>query len=161
MVLSSSLGSLDVMVSMARALRNIPDENIVFVQYPVLDAPEGYSGKVVPDYSLADALLEKVRNDEPYVLGDNSVGRGSREAPAEDTTSEADAPADVPAETPADAGSDQAATDAASEDAAPADSQASDTQADAPADDPSPEEAEVIEGLVGQTASDVTCAVAN
>jgi LCP family protein required for cell wall assembly len=157
MVLSSSLGSLDVMVSMARALRNIPDENIVFVQFPVLDAPEGYSGKVVPDWNLAEALLTKVRNDEPYVLGDNSVGRGSREAPAEDTSTEADAPADAPA----DSASDQPASDAPTEDSSTSDSGQADSQADAPAEDPAPAEAEVLEGLVGQTASDVTCAVAN
>jgi anionic cell wall polymer biosynthesis LytR-Cps2A-Psr (LCP) family protein len=157
MVLSSSLGSLDVMVSMARALRNIPDENIVFVQFPVLDAPEGYSGKVVPDWNLAEALLTKVRNDEPYVLGDNSVGRGSREAPAEDTSTEADAPADAPA----DSASDQPASDAPTEDSSTSDSGQADTQADAPAEEPAPAEAEVLEGLVGQTASDVTCAVAN
>lgn len=43
MVLSTSLGSLDVMVAMARALRGIPNDNIVFIQYPVLDAdPELY-----------------------------------------------------------------------------------------------------------------------
>jgi len=157
MVLSSSLGSLDVMVSMARALRTIPDENIVFVQFPVLDAPEGYSGKVVPDWNLAEALLQKVRNDEPYVLGDNSIGRGSREAPADEQTTEADTPADTPAE--------QTTTDAASAETGGSDSSPSDTATDTPADqpvteDPAPEP-EVIEGLVGQTASDVTCAVAN
>ena len=153
MVLSSSLGSLDVMVSMAQALRNIPDENIVFVQFPVLDAPEGFSGKVVPDWNLAESLLEKVRNDEPYVLGDNSIGRGSREAPAEDTTTEADATAQ-------DTTTESAPSDTAATDAAPTDT-ASEAPTEEPvADDPAPEP-EVIEGLVGQTASDVTCAVAN
>ena len=153
MVLSSSLGSLDVMVSMAQALRNIPDENIVFVQFPVLDAPEGFSGKVVPDWNLAESLLEKVRNDEPYVLGDNSIGRGSREAPAEDTTTEADATAQ-------DTTTEAAPSDTAATDAAPTDT-ASEAPTEEPvADDPAPEP-EVIEGLVGQTASDVTCAVAN
>jgi len=157
MVLSSSLGSLDVMVSMAQALRNIPDENIVFVQFPVLDAPEGYSGKVVPDWNLAESLLEKVRNDEPYVLGDNSIGRGSREAPAEDTTTEADTPAEAPAP---DTTTESAPSDTAATDAAPTDT-ASEAPTEEPvADDPAPEP-EVIEGLVGQTASDVTCAVAN
>jgi len=157
MVLSSSLGSLDVMVSMAQALRNIPDENIVFVQFPVVDAPEGYSGKVVPDWNLAESLLDKVRNDEPYVLGDNSIGRGSREAPADDTTIEADAPAEAP--TP-DTTTESAPSDTAATDAAPTDT-ASEAPTEEPvADDPAPEP-EVIEGLVGQTASDVTCAVAN
>jgi len=140
-------------VSMAQALRYIPDENIVFVQFPVLDAPEGFSGKVVPDWNLAESLLEKVRNDEPYVLGDNSIGRGSREAPAEDTTTEADATAQ-------DTTTESAPSDTAATDAAPTDT-ASEAPTEEPvADDPAPEP-EVIEGLVGQTASDVTCAVAN
>jgi len=157
MVLSSSLGSLDVMVSMAQALRNIPDENIVFVQFPVLDAPEGFSGKVVPDWNLAESLLEKVRNDEPYVLGDNSIGRGSREAPADDTSIEVEASAEAPAQ---DTTTEAAPSDTAATDAAPTDT-ASEAPTEEPvADDPAPEP-EVIEGLVGQTASDVTCAVAN
>jgi len=158
MVLSSSLGSLDVMVSMAQALRNIPDENIVFVQFPVLDAPEGYSGKVVPDWNLAETLLTKVQNDEPYVLGDNSIGRGSREAPADDTTTDqatTDAAADDTAAATDAAAGDQAATDSTA-DATPADTTTTD---ETPTD--TPVEPEVIEGLVGQTASDVTCAVAN
>lgn len=157
MVLSSSLGSLDVMVSMAQALRNIPDENIVFVQFPVLDAPEGYSGKVVPDWTLAGALLTKVQNDELYVLGDDSIGRGSREAPADESseqTADATAEADEPAtEQPSD---EQPAADASAEPA-----EQTEQTTDEPAQEETTVEPEVIEGLVGQTASDVTCAVAN
>jgi LCP family protein required for cell wall assembly len=157
MVLSSSLGSLDVMVSMAQALRNIPDENIVFVQFPVLDAPEGYSGKVVPDWTLAGALLTKVQNDELYVLGDDSIGRGSREAPADESseqTADATAEADEPAtEQPAD---EQPAADASAEPA-----EQTEQTTEEPAQEETTVEPEVIEGLVGQTASDVTCAVAN
>jgi len=161
MVLSSSLGSLDVMVSMAQALRNIPDENIVFVQFPVLDAPEGYSGKVVPDWNLAEALLAKVQNDELYILGDNSIGRGSREAPADETatdqtTDATAAPSDAATDTVA---TDQAATDTPA-DEAPADQATTDSTTDTSSEE-TPVEPEVIEGLVGQTASDVTCAVAN
>jgi len=128
------------------------------VQFPVLDAPEGYSGKVVPDWNLAETLLTKVQNDEPYVLGDNSIGRGSREAPADDTTTDqatTDAAADDTAAATDAAAGDQAATDSTA-DATPADTTTTD---ETPTD--TPVEPEVIEGLVGQTASDVTCAVAN
>jgi hypothetical protein len=54
MVLSTSLSQLDVMVSMARALRGVPNENIIFIDYPVLGRGEqtrtsmGYSGSISP-----------------------------------------------------------------------------------------------------------------
>lgn len=164
MVLSSSLGSLDVMVSMARALRNIPNENIVFIQFPVLDAPEGYSGKVIPDPSLSETVLAKIQLDEPYLLAEGSGGRGSEDAPAkegdepetptaapddEDTTADQLA-ADDGADTSNDAGGEQSSAEGEPE---PVDNE---QEADQPVT-----QAEVLEGLVGQTASDVTCAVAN
>jgi len=158
MVLSSSLGSLDVMVSMALALRNIPPENIVFIQFPVLDAPEEYSGKVIPDLVLAEVVLEKIRADLPFTLEDDSGGRGSVlvESPSTDADDGPAEPTPAPAEetVPDDGGSTGAGSDTAVE---PAPDQGTTTQ-------PEPEpvtEAEVISGLVGQTASDVTCAVVN
>lgn len=158
MVLSSSLGSLDVMVSMALALRNIPPENIVFIQFPVLDAPEEHAGKVIPDLTLAEVVLEKIRADLPFTLDDDSGGRGSVSVESPTTDAE-EAPAE-PAPTPSEetAPDDGGATDAGSDTSAePAPDQDTTTQ-------PEPEpvtEAEVISGLVGQTASDVTCAVVN
>ena len=159
MVLSSSLGSLDVMVSMAQALRNIPNENIVFIQYPVLDAPADYPGKVIPDPVLAAEVLERVQQDVLYTLAENSSGRGSTAAPDAEDSAESAEPA--PEETaPADPEPDAAPTPDdgnADSDAAPEDT--------APDEEPGTDEpitqAEVLEGLVGQTADDVTCAVAN
>ncbi len=87
MVLSTSLSQLDVMVSMARALRGVPNENIVFIQYPALDA-------------------------DLFTLGHGSLGFGST--------------------TEGNAGGSQASP---------------------------PGKVEVLEGLVGQTAGDQTCAV--
>ena len=159
MVLSSSLGSLDVMVSMAQALRNIPNENIVFIQYPVLDAPADYPGKVIPDPVLATEVMERVQQDVLYTLADNSSGRGSTAAPdAEDNTESVEpAPEET---TPADPEPD--ATPVPDEEVSEAESAPSETTND---EQPAPEEpitqAEVLEGLVGQTADDVTCAVAN
>lgn len=113
MSLSTSLSRLDVMVSMARALRGIPNENIVFLQYPVLNAdPELYPGKVVAHPDLAPILAERLVSDEPFTLSADSLGLGSTSA--EDL-------GDMPM--------------------------------------PTPEEIEVLEGLVGQTAGDETCAV--
>ena len=113
MVLSTSLSRLDVMVSMARALRGVPNENIIFLQYPVLDAdPELYPGRVIPHPDLGRVVAERLATDEPFTLADDSLGFGS-------TT----------------------------------DGNASGNQA------PTPEEIEVLEGLVGQTAGDETCAV--
>ena len=81
MVLSTSLGSVDVMVAMARALRGIPNENILFIQYPVLDAdPELYPGRVVPYEELATEVVERLQIDEPFTVSDGSLGFGSTDA---------------------------------------------------------------------------------
>lgn len=110
MVLSTSLASVDVMVAMARALRGIPTDNIVFIQYPVLDAdPELYPGRVIPNEVLATEVVERLQVDESFTVGEGSLGFGSTDA-----------------EPPGDPGT------------------------------PSVEE---LEGLVGQTAGDETCAV--
>ena len=164
MVLSSSLGSLDVMVSMARALRNIPNDNIVFIQFPVLDAPPEFPGRVIPDPALATRVLEKIQLDEPYLLADGSGGRGSEDAPVEDADSAAPEPDDSATDSPeptepSSGGQDDASSDTLTPggDEADADS----TPAESDADEEPVTQAEVLEGLVGQTASDVTCAVAN
>ena len=113
MVLSTSLGSVDVMVAMARALRGIPNEDIVFIQYPVLDAdPELYPGRVVANESLAAQVTAKLQADESFTVATDSSGYGSTQADG--------AASEEPAE----------GTDSA-----------------------------VVEGLVGQTAGDETCAV--
>ena len=110
MVLSTSLASVDVMVAMARALRGIPNDNIVFIQYPVVDAdPELYPCRVIPNEVLATEVVERLQVDESFTVGEGSLGFGSTDA-----------------ETPGDVGT------------------------------PSVEE---LEGLVGQTAGDETCAV--
>jgi LCP family protein required for cell wall assembly len=112
MVLSTSLNRLDVMVSMARALRGVPNENIIFIQYPVLDAdPELYPGRVIPHPDLARVVAERLATDEPFTLAEGSLGFGST------------------------------------------------TDGSAGARAPTPEEIEILEGLVGQTAGDETCAV--
>jgi LCP family protein required for cell wall assembly len=156
MVLSSSLGSVDVMVSMALALRNIPPENIVFIQFPVLDAPEPYAGKVVPDWRLANVVLDKIKADLPFSLEEGSDGRGSVVVDPPPSQEATPAPAPEPGPSTPDASSDSGTSDEASD-------QPADDQAPTPTPEPAPEvesvtEAEVISGLVGQSAADVTCA---
>jgi len=122
MVLSTSLASVDVMVAMARALRGIPNENILFLQYPVLDAdPETFPGKVIPHPVLAEVVVERLIADEPFVLSADSLGLGST-AP--------DADADKPS---------------------------GPSGENKPLKPPDGED--VVDGLVGQTAQDQTCAV--
>ena len=114
MVLSTSLGSLDVMVAMARALRGIPNQNILFIQYPVLDADtELYPGRVIPNEVLATEVVERLKADEPFTLGEGSLGFGSTDA-----------------------------------------------EISGDEDDLEVHSAEELEGVVGQTADDETCAVA-
>jgi len=78
MSLSSSLASLDTMVSMALVLKDIPTENITFVQYPATTGVGGvYANKAAPVEYLADALFEKIRNDESFLLEADATGNGS------------------------------------------------------------------------------------
>ena len=115
MTLSNSLAGLDVMVAMALVLKEIPRENIVFVQYPGTTGVGGvYSGKVAPIESLATKLFDKIRNDTPFTLAEDATGVGSSAVDGESTT-------------------DPEATDA-------------------------PEQ---LDGVLGQTADQYTCAVAN
>ena len=92
MQLSNSLGRVDTMVSMAQALRNIPTENIVFVQYPGRTGGTGvYAGKVQPITAAATALFDRIRADERFALEAGNTGRGSEldpNAPATEPTPE-------------------------------------------------------------------------
>lgn len=76
MTLSSNLKSLDTLVAVAQSLRDIPLEDIVFVQYPGTTEVGGvYEGKVAPVTAQADQLFELIADDEPFTLTDNtSIG---------------------------------------------------------------------------------------
>jgi hypothetical protein len=69
------------MVAMARAFRGIPNENILFIQYPVLDAdPELYAGRVIPNEALAAEVVKRLLGDESFTVGEGSLGFGSTDA---------------------------------------------------------------------------------
>ncbi len=78
MTLSNSLSSLDTMAAMALVLKDIPRENIMFVQYPGRTGVGGvYAGKVAPIPELADLLFTTIRQDKPFKLAKDSTGIGS------------------------------------------------------------------------------------
>lgn len=172
MQLSSSL-SVDTMVSMAQAIRNVPIENITFVQYPGRTGGTGvYAGKVQPIASQAEALFDRIRNDERFLLEEGNTGIGSSlnpDAPVIDP-----APVPTPTETrPPKLGKAEPAPEPAPEPSpsgpavdASAPSQTESAPSVSPSVEPSvepvaPIEPEVLSGVKGQTAAEVTCSVAN
>ena len=78
MTLSNSLSSLDTMVAMALVLKDIPRENILFVQYPSTTGLGGvYEGKVAPLPDLANALFTAILDDASFSLDKDATGVGS------------------------------------------------------------------------------------
>nr|WP_223158903.1 LCP family protein [Microcella alkalica] len=136
MELSTSLAPLDTMVAMARVLADMPTENIVFVQYPgetVLDGD--LAGRVVPLEDAADALLERIRNDERFLPDE----------PEQGTVADPNAPNPAPSATAAPAPSEPAAAPSA-------------TPSSSATAEPEPP---VLENVPGQTAADRRCSAAN
>lgn len=108
MTLSSSLASVDTMVSIALALKDIPLERVTFVQYPGFTGGEGiYANKVQPDYDTAAQLLAFVASDQPFRLEAAGDGRGSipdpnAVAPPAPDPSATSNPTETPVDTSAD-----------------------------------------------------------
>ncbi|MBK5237851.1 MAG: LCP family protein [Actinomycetales bacterium] len=77
MTLSNSLNNVDTMVSIAMAMKDIPLDSIVFVQYPGTTGGVGvYSGKVQPNVAAAEALFGAILADQPVGLS-GTTGQGS------------------------------------------------------------------------------------
>lgn len=115
MQLSSSLASVDTMVAVALVLKDIPRENIMFVQYPGTTGVGGvYKHKVAPLTALAAKLFKAIKEDAPFQLDGDATGIGAAltgDAPDPNSTAKP--------------------------------------------------EGKVIKGLKGQSAGQITCAVAN
>lgn len=73
-VLSSSLGSVDKLVAMARSLNKVSLDNIVFVQLPVGSAGVDFPGKVKAKEPYVSQLVELLSSDEFFVTGSTGVG---------------------------------------------------------------------------------------
>ncbi|MBW4041341.1 MAG: LytR family transcriptional regulator [Acidobacteria bacterium] len=71
--LSTSLASIDTMVSMLLAVKDIPTNRFVFVQYPTRPDPANLN-KVVPDPYLAPLLLKRISTDQPVRLDHAASG---------------------------------------------------------------------------------------
>ncbi|MDO7880778.1 LCP family protein [Salinibacterium soli] len=94
MQLSSTLGNIPTMTSIALALKDIPVDSITFVQYPGSTGGSGvYEGKVQPNEEAAAQLMAYIAADQPFVLSDTENG-GS--------TADPNAPAPDPSAPPAD-----------------------------------------------------------
>ena len=87
MELSTSLQSMDTMVSIAMALKDIPLDKVVFVQYPVYNV----DGGVEPDESAADDLMASILADASPTLAPGDADFLSVADPAAGAT---DAPVD-------------------------------------------------------------------
>ena len=137
MQLSTSLASLDTMVSMARVLADMPIENIVFVQYPGAIPVDGpLAGRVIPLEDEAAALIEKIRNDERFLPDEPENG----------TVADPTAPAPAPSP------SDTAEPDPSASPTVPPLEEGEGKGAEGP---------EVLENVPGQTAADRRCSAAN
>lgn len=78
---SNSLRSIDAMVSVASALRNIPLEEVVFVKYPgFADGPD-----VIPDTDAAETLFAAIDADQKLVLTGGTGGGTTVAEPADPT----------------------------------------------------------------------------
>lgn len=77
MTLSKGLAQLDTMASIALRVKDIPLENISFVQYPVVDGFGINQGKVVPQQEKAAELFNYIRTDEPFALKDAGNTQGT------------------------------------------------------------------------------------
>jgi LCP family protein required for cell wall assembly len=133
MTLSDSLKNINTMVSMAQVLKKLSLDRIMFVQYPGATGATGaFAGKVLPITSLANALFAKIKADEPFSLEAGKTGRGSVADP--------NAPADAAAAAPTTAPTGDPTTAATGgPDAA----------------------AQVLDGVLGQSAADYTCSKVN
>ena len=133
MTLSDNLKNINTMVSMALVLKGITLDRITFVQYPSTTGVGGvYSGKVAPLTGPASALFAKIKADKPFVLN-SGTGRGSVDDPSASATPAPPAPTGPASpSTPASPAATTPATDA-----------------------------EVLPGVLGQTAADHTCSKVN
>lgn len=131
MTLSSGLGDIGTMVSMARVLADIPLETMQFVLYPNV-----YQGaRVVPDDERAEELMRRIRLDLPIELGEDSLGVGSTDQTPAPTT-----------------GPTASATPEPTETLAP-------TESADPGATPTPPPTDELEGVIGQDASQESCVV--
>lgn len=151
MQLSNSLNNVDTMVSIGMALRNIPLDSVVFVQYPGTTGGDGvYTGKVQPTQWAADELFATILADQPVAVS-GGTGVGSIVDPNADAQRAADAAAAASAKATASAaaGKKNTATPTASATSTPTPTSVATQEAVA--------KVTLSDDIKGQTANDYTC----
>ncbi|MEL4319571.1 LCP family protein [Leifsonia sp. YIM 134122] len=94
MTLSTSLNNVTTMISIAKALKDIPLDRVSFVQYPTYSE----DGGLLPRDDDATVLMQAVAADQPVIAESTGAGSQSTGAPAQTET-----PAATDAPTPTDA----------------------------------------------------------
>jgi len=131
LVLSSGLTNPTLMVQIAMAVKDVPYEDIVFVQYPTRYSSGDGASRVIPVKDAATVLFDALKANQPLTLtGDASQGYGV------EVTGEAVQPETAP--TPG-------ATEAAGETPPVAETPADQARVELPSD------------IAGQTAAQTTC----
>ena len=145
MTLSEGLTDVNTMVQIGSALRDLPLDQVNFVQYPGTTEGTGvYAGKVQPITSVATKLFDAIRADQPFTLEAGSEGLGAASAATDDAAAgDVAGGASAAPETPA---------------AAASGTPAPTTPATGTPTDPAvaPAGPEVISGLTGQSAAEQT-----
>jgi LCP family protein required for cell wall assembly len=141
MQLSKSLADVTTMISMAQALKNIPLDQVQFVQFPTEYSDSSFT-RLIPNTQLADELFGAIRADTPFQLAAGQTGEGSA--------------IDPNAPQPGASGTPRPETTApATSDPVPGGSSSVTPTPGTPS--PAPNGPTVITGLEGQTAADHTC----
>lgn len=81
--LSSTLSSVDNMVSLAKAGANIKPADISFIQAPT-GADPANPNRVVLSQPTADKVFRMLKDDKPFKVSKNALGRGSVKANKDD-----------------------------------------------------------------------------
>jgi LCP family protein required for cell wall assembly len=103
MQLSDTLEHPDTLVSMAAALKGIPLQNIVMLQYPTAADPAN-PNRVIPSVADDQAVNAALNSDQPVKLT-GTTGRGAELAPAGTSTAPTPAPTSTATATPGTAAS--------------------------------------------------------
>lgn len=140
LILDQNLANPTLMVQIAMALRDVPHQDIVFVQYPTVYS--GASDLVLPVTEAADVLFAAVRANQPLELtGEASQGFGVEVTGEAPPASEPDR--STPTPTPA----------------APTPPAPTSSSEPAPIASPSETAVELPSDIAGTDASEITCTV--
>ncbi|WP_374975746.1 LCP family protein [Microbacterium trichothecenolyticum] len=142
LVLSSGLTNPTLMVQIAMAVKDVPYEDIVFVQYPTRYALGDGASRVMPVKDAAKVLFDALKANQPLTLtGDASQGYGV------EVTGEAVKPEVAPTPGATEAAAETPAAETPAAEAPVTETPAAETRVELPSD------------IAGQTAAQTTCTV--